>query len=72
MGPYKKCKSKTLYEVYILWWRSNTESVIKGEIAETTQAGMKGYKCNDEVIFTQGTTVDISAYLSECECKGYT
>ena len=32
---------------------SDTESVVELETAEVTQAGMKGYKCEGDVIFTR-------------------
>ena len=48
-----KDKSKTLQKVYRSCCNSITESVIKQETTETTQAGMKGYECEGEMIFTR-------------------
>ena len=45
-----KDKSETLLKVYRLYCNSITQSVIKQEIMETTQAGMKGYEDEDEMI----------------------
>ena len=46
-----KGKSKTLQKVYGSCCNSITEFAIKQEIAETTQAEMKGYEDEDEMIF---------------------
>ena len=40
-----------LEEIYRLKNGSNTESVVKLETAEVTQAGTKGYECERDVIF---------------------
>ena len=46
-----KDKFKTLLKVYRSCCNSITESAIKYEIAETTQAGTKGNEREDEMIF---------------------
>ena len=40
-------------EIYRLKSGSNTESVVELETAKVTQAGMKGYECEGDVIFAR-------------------
>ena len=56
---------RPLIEVYRLKYNSDTESVIKLEIAKTTQIGTKRFECESDIIFTRELQVmSLSIYVN--------